>query len=84
MERNEELLERGKQYWVKKKKPFEEAMQHKFGVKWERIWDSAYKALHLGNVRLLIVSDEIPDYLKRSIIFLGKNFLLSALDIVPL
>jgi hypothetical protein len=63
---------------------FQGEMRKVFGDDWrEVIWKTAFENLGEGNVRLLIVSDVIPDDLRRTVTFLPSNVLLSGIEIRP-
>jgi hypothetical protein len=75
-------------YW--KKRPgkfggeFTEEMKRIFSEQWrELIWDTAFKNLRKGDIRLLIVSDQIPEDLRIAIAFLPSSVLLSGVEVQP-
>lgn len=82
----ETLEEKATNYWKSRggrfKGEFQEQMKGTFGEGWrETTWKSAFENLRKGNVRLLIVSDSVPEDLRLAITFLPANVLLSAVEI---
>lgn len=85
-EAQESLEGRAINYWKNRggkfKGEFQEQMKGTFGEGWrETPWKSAFENLRNGNVRLLIVSDSVPEDLRLAITFLPANVLLSAVEI---
>lgn len=82
----ESLEERAISYWKNRigrfKGEFHEQMRIAFGEGWrEAIWESAFENLRKGNVRLLIVSDSVPEDLRLAVTFLPANTLLAAVEV---
>jgi hypothetical protein len=61
---------------------FQNQMKTLFGPGWRKtVWKSACENLQRGNVRLLIVSDRLPEDLRLAVTFLSSNVLLSAVEV---
>lgn len=80
------LEERAINYWKSRigrfNGEFHEQMKKVFGEGWrEAIWESAFENLRKGNVRLLIVSDSVPEDLRLAVTFLPANVLLAAVEV---
>ncbi|MFB3921994.1 MAG: hypothetical protein ACE145_09740 [Terriglobia bacterium] len=82
----ETLEERAINYWKTRlgrfNGEFHAQMKKAFGEGWqEAIWESAFENLRRGNVRLLIVSDSVPEDLRLAVTFLPANVLLAAVEV---
>jgi hypothetical protein len=87
-ERQEDLEETAASYWKSRPRKFKgeftDEMGKAFGEGWrEAIWQTAFANLRKGNIRLLIVSDILPEDLRHTVSFLPGNILLSAVEIQP-
>ena len=87
-ERLEDLEAIATDYWKKRggrfKGDFPDEMKKAFGESWRQaIWQTAFDNLRKGNVRLVIVSDTLPEDLRHTVSFLPSDVLLSAVEIQP-
>ena len=80
------LEDKAEKYWRDCRREegidFKQKMMDVFGKDWrEEIWDPAIQNAQSGNIRLLIVSDSLPEQLRLAVTYLPTSVLLSAVEL---